>query len=75
MFTAHKTNKDVRSIHQGDSDFMINDGMVLYPRAMLHIDPTCPQSIQQTIMIAVDNGWLKTAAYVYGKELTMDALR
>jgi hypothetical protein len=74
-FTAYKKNKDIRSIRQGDPDFMIDDGMIRYPRAMLHITPECPQSIQQSIMIAIDKGWLKTAAYVYGKELTMDALR
>jgi hypothetical protein len=70
-----RPKKDVRSIRQGDPEFMIDDGMIRYPRAMLHINPNCPQDIQQTIMIAVDKGWLKTKAYVYGKELTMDALR
>lgn len=67
--------KDIRQIRQGDPGFMINDGWVQYPRAMLHVLPECPQNIREMIMLASSNGWLKTSAYVYGKEQTMDALR
>ena len=67
--------KDIRAIRQGDSDFMIDDGMIRYPRAMIHVHPECPVNIREMIMIAFDKGWLKPVAHVYGKELTMDAMR
>ena len=74
MFTA-ANKKDVRTIRQGDSNFMINDGMVSYPRAMLHILPNCPREIQVTVNWALAQGYIKPVAHAYGKELTMDALR
>lgn len=67
--------KDVRTIRQGDQDFMINDGMISYPRAMLHILPECPTNIRQQLEWAISEGYIKTVANVYGKELTMDRLR
>jgi hypothetical protein len=75
FITDYKKNKDVRSIRQGDSDFMIDDGMVAYPRAMVHILPDCPLRVRETVNWALAQGYLKPVAHVYGKELTMDALR
>jgi hypothetical protein len=74
-FTAYKKNKDIRSIRQSDPDFMIDDGMVAYPRAMLHILPNCPHAVRETVNWALAQGYVKPVAHVYGKELTMDALR
>lgn len=74
MFTTNKT-RDVRTIRQGDPKFTINDGMVTYPRAMVHVTPECPINIQRDIEWAIANGYLKVVAHVYGKELTMDELR
>lgn len=70
-----RKQKDIRTVRQGDSDFTINDGMISYPRAMLHITPECPAEIRSKIMWAVNNGYIKCVAHVYGKELTMDSLR
>ncbi len=67
--------KDVREIRQGDPKFHINDGMVIYPRAMLHVTPECPRNVRETLNWAMAQGYIKTVAHVYGKELTMDELR
>lgn len=74
-FVSRPVTKDIKPIRQGDPNFMINDGMVSYPRAMLHILPNCPRNVQETVNWAVAQGYIKPVAYVYGKELTMDALR
>lgn len=74
MFVT-KPKHDIREIRQGDADFMIDDGMVQYPRAMLHVLPECPSDVRSKIMWAVNNGYLKCVSHVYGKELTMDAMR
>lgn len=74
-FVSRPVAKDVKTIRQGDVDFILNDGMIQYPRAMLHITPECPQEIKSKIMWAVNNGYLKCVAHAYGKEVTMDALR
>lgn len=75
MTFVTRPTKDIKTIRQGDSDFMINDGMVSYPRAMLHILPNCPREIRETINWALTQGYVKPVSHVYGKELTMDALR
>lgn len=74
-FVSRPVTKDIKAIRQGDPNFMINDGMVSYPRAMLHVLPNCPRNVQETLNWAIDQGFIKSVAYVYGKELTMDAMR
>lgn len=74
-FVSRPVTKDIRTIRQGDPNFMINDGMVSYPRAMLHVLPNCPRNVQETVNWAIAQGYIKSVAHVYGKELTMDALR
>jgi hypothetical protein len=65
---------DIRAIRQGEPNFMLDDGMVMYPRAMIHILPECPTHVRQHIQWAITNNYLKTVAYVQGKELTWEEL-
>jgi hypothetical protein len=54
---------------------MLNDGIVMCPRAGFEINEKCPTAYRQMLMTALDLGWIRPVAHVYGKELTMDALR
>ncbi len=74
-FVARERAKDVKAIRAGDRQFMIDDGMVTYPRAMLHVTPECPVQIRNQINWAMAEGYVKCVAHVYGKELTLDELR
>jgi len=65
----------IRTVKQGDPKFMIRDGLVICPRAGFEINKNCPREYRQIIAACIDQGWLKPVAHVYGKELTMDALR
>jgi hypothetical protein len=65
----------IRTVKQGDPKFMIQDGLVICPRAGFEINEHCPREYRQIIAACIDRGWLKPVAHVYGKELTMDALR
>lgn len=67
--------KDVKTIRQGEKGFMLTDGMILYPRAMIHVLPNCPANVRHLLEWAISEGYIKSVAHVYGKELTMDALR
>jgi hypothetical protein len=73
-FNTTSKSRDIKAIRQGDDDFMLDDGLVMYPRAMIHILPDCPQEVRTTINWAITNGYLKTVAHVQGKELTWEAL-
>jgi len=65
----------IRTVKQDDPKFMIQDGLVICPRAGFEINKNCPREYRQIIAACIDQGWLKPVAHVYGKELTMDALR
>ena len=65
----------INTIKQGDPKFMLTDGMVVCPRAGFEINQRCPKVYKLIIAECINNGWLKPVAHIYGKELTMDALR
>jgi hypothetical protein len=66
-FKFHESK--VKSIRPGDKRFLINDGMVTTPRAMIHILPECPQAFRDQINYAIAHGWLKAVANVTEREL------
>jgi hypothetical protein len=74
MKISNKTS-NIRTIRQGDTKFMLIDGLVTCPRAGFEISQSCPAEYKSIFITAINAGWIKPVAHVYGKELTMDALR
>jgi len=66
---------NIRTIRHGDSKFMLQDGLMICPRAGFEISEKCPTNYAKVLAECIEYGWLKPVAHVYGKELTMDALR
>ena len=66
---------NIKTIRQGDPKFTLTDGFVTCPRAGFEISNNCPAEYKSIFITAIKAGWLKPVAHVYGKELTMDALR
>ncbi len=66
---------NIKTIRQGDAKFMLTDGLVTCPRAGFEISNNCPAEYKSIFITAINAGWIKPVAHVYGKELTMDALR
>lgn len=73
MFST-ASKRDIKTIRQGEPGFLLHDGFVQYPRAMIHILPNCPLRVRETINWAIAEGYLKTVAHVQGKELTWQQL-
>ena len=71
--TSHQSN--ISTIKQGDTKFMLTDGLVVCPRARFEINQQCPREYKLIIAECINHGWLKPVAHVYGKELTLDAMR
>ena len=67
--------RNIQTIRQGDPKFMLQDGLMICPRAGFEISNNCPAEYKSIFITAINAGWLKPVAHVYGKELTMDALR
>lgn len=74
MFVTAPKQYDIKAIRQGDANFMLSDGMISYPRAMIHITPECPHNIREMLNWAIAEGYVKTVAHVQGKELTWERL-
>jgi hypothetical protein len=54
---------------------MLQDGLMICPRAGFEISEKCPTNYAKVLAECIEHGWLKPVAHVYGKELTMDAMR
>jgi len=59
----------IRTININDSDFMLQDGYIISPRAGLEIDKSCPREYIMIIRECLNKGWLKPVAYVKYNEL------
>lgn len=59
----------IRTINMNDSDFMLQDGFIISPRAGLEIDNSCPREYRMIIAQCLNKGWLKPVAYVKDNEL------
>jgi hypothetical protein len=73
QISIHQSN--IKTIRQGDPKFLLNDTFTVCQRASIEISKDCPARYKQIIAQAYENGWIKPVAHVYGKELTMDAMR
>lgn len=67
--TFNVQTSSIRTIRKGEKGFMLVDGMVVMPRAGFEISRSCPSSYKQIIAECIDNGWLKSVAYVKDHEL------
>ena len=66
---------NIRTIRQGEPNFMLTDGVLICPRAGFEISNNCPAEYKSIFITAINAGWIKPVAHVYGKVLTIDALR
>jgi hypothetical protein len=53
---------------------MIDNGIVMAPRAGLEISNDCPRQYKSMIMEAIKNGWLKPVAYMKESEYVWEQL-
>lgn len=66
-FKTHQSK--VRTIKQGDRNFIINDGIIQTQRAGFEISQRCPENYRSLIAECINQGWLKPVAYVHEREL------
>jgi hypothetical protein len=66
--------REIKEVRQGDPNWFLYDGMIAYPRAMLHVLPDCPAPYKHALEQALVGGHIKLVAHVQGKELTWQNL-
>lgn len=75
MINISSKSSKIQTIKANDPKFMLQDLYVLCPRAGFEIHQSCPREYKTIITECINRGWLQPVAHVYGKELTMDAMR
>lgn len=67
---TYKTHTStIRTLKQGDPNFVINDGLMQAPRAGIEISNRCPENYASLIQECIRHGWLKPVAHVTEREL------
>ena len=61
-------------VKTGDKEWTFTEGMVLFRRAAIEIDETCPDMYKQIIAKCADKGWIKPVAYMPQEEVFIQTL-
>jgi hypothetical protein len=72
--TFTTTDKTIKTIRKDDPDFIIDNGIIMAPRAGFEISNDCPGQYKLMITEAIKNGWLKPVAYIKQSEFTWEKL-
>ena len=72
--TYTTSNKTIKTIRKDDPDFMIDNGIVMSPRAGFEISNDCPRQYKLMIIEAIKNGWLQPVAYMKESEYVWEQL-
>lgn len=67
MFNTHKSQ--IRTFRANDPRFIINDGLIISPRAGFQILQECPKEYKLIIQDCINRGWLQPVANVTEREL------
>ena len=74
--SEYKTRRSqIRTIRHTDPDFMLNDGMIVSPRAGFEVAIGCPLNYNNVIQECIRNGWLRPVAYLKESELVWERLQ
>ena len=72
--TFTNPDKTIKTIRKDVPNFMIDNGIIMAPRAGFEISNDCPKQYKSMITEAVKNGWLKPVAYIKESEFTWEKL-
>lgn len=68
------SDKTIKTIRKGDTDFHIDNGITMAPRAGFEISNKCPSTYKFMIIEAINNGWLNPIAYIKESEYVWEKL-
>ena len=69
------TESKLRTLGPGDPGFMLNDGVVVSPRAGFEVSTNCPREYKLIFAECINNGWIKPVATIYDHEETFNLLK
>jgi hypothetical protein len=72
--TYTTSDKTIKTIRKDDPNFMIDNEIVMSPRAGFEISNDCPRQYKLMIIEATKNGWLQPVAYMKESEYVWEQL-
>lgn len=72
-YRVHKTS--IRTLRPNDPNFILDDGIILSPRAGFEVSQQCPKEYKMILQECIRYGWIMPVANVYDHELTFDILK
>jgi hypothetical protein len=72
--TFTTTDKTIKTIRKDDPDYIIDNGIIMSPRAGFEISNDCPKQYISMVTEAIKNGWLKPIAYMKESEYVWEKL-
>lgn len=66
--------KKIRKMDNSDPDFIIDDGIIMAPRAGFEISKDCPYNHLQILNTCIERGWIKPVAYMKESEYIWEKL-
>ena len=73
MFSS-ETRPKIKSIRPGDPDWMINNGLMMAPRAGLEICSSMPYEYKLIITECINKGWVRPIAHQHVHEEFMEKM-
>lgn len=73
MFKNKKSK--IKLVMPNDQSFIINDGIVIAPRASFKITTSCPEDYKEIILRCIEYGWLQPVAHMLDSELMWEELK
>ena len=64
----------IRTIRHKDSDWLIDNGIVVAPRAGFEINNSCPHEYRIVLQRCIDRGWITPVANVLERDLSWEEL-
>ena len=74
MTTFTTPDKKIKKISNNDPDFIIDDGIIMAPRAGFEISQRCPDNYVSLLQECIKQGWIKPVAYMKQSEFVWEKL-
>jgi len=75
MMPIPKNPKKFKTLRPGDPGFMMDNGVLIAPRAGMEIAKDCPKEYMSIIVKCIRHGWVNPVAHMKESEYTWELLQ
>ena len=75
MIAIPKNPKKFKTLRPGDTGFVMDNGILMAPRAGIEIAKDCPHEYMLMLVKCIRHGWLRPVAHIKDSEYTWELLQ